>query len=595
MKLYHRISELDQERQNAVRKSKRTVVVARPGSGKTYTLVLKIAYLLGQTLQAPEAVACVTFMNDAVSEIEERLGEYGFESDPRLFVGTVHKFCYSAILLPFHEVFLKDLPLAIADESLQQELLSLSAEICEFPLQNWEINEKLLEIQRARVEPLISNRPIKVEVAQLADTYVELLRERQLIDFTDISIESCKLVINYPIVRAHIRARFPWLIIDEYQDLGAVFNQIVKVLINETDINFFVVGDPNQSIMGFTGAAPAYLREMLKREDVLAINLKVTRRCMPQIARIANKLAPEDEAMDPLSTDIEHRGVQTRYCPEGNSEQLETILSIIQQEREHGTPYGQIAVLCSNRYGIFDDLTSQLSDHKITYSSGKDNRYERTPLTRWLENLARWSLQGWGNNEPRFNRLWHQYRRFLYENNSYNTKNELALLERFFHFLWSNRSSEMLVRDWLNELGAPEGLGLYSLVEKMNDGERYLAHSFKDLESKVAPKHPLEQMTIADLALSGRSAESIYLSTLHSSKGLEFEVVLIPELEQGRLPLRRIISNEEQIAEARRLLYVGITRARRDVYLLYSGFYQTVSRVYELGPSQFLEELELLS
>jgi len=595
MKLHERINELDEERQNAVRLSNRTVVVARPGSGKTYTLVLKVAYLLGQVLQAPETVACVTFMNDAVAEIEDRLGDYGFENDPRLFVGTVHKFCYSAILLPFHEVFLKDLPLTIADEDLQQELLRLSAEICGFPLQSWEIKEMLLGIQRARSEPLLSNRPISVDLAELSDTYVELLRERQLIDFADISIESCKLVINYPIVRDYIKARYPWLIIDEYQDLGAVFNQIVKVLINETDINFFVVGDPNQSIMGFTGAAPSYLREMLDREDVLAVRLKVTRRCMPQIASMANELAPEDEAMDSWSTDADHRGVQAIYCPEGNSEQIDAIMSIIQQEHKRGTPYGQIAVLCSNRYSIFSDLTTQLSMFGISYASGKDNRYERTPLTRWLENLAKWSVGGWEKNAPSFNRLWYQYRRFLRENNLNKTKSDLSLLERFFHVLWNHRSPEMLVHDWLSELASPDELDLYRLVEKMNEGERYLARSFGELEKAVGPRHQLESMTIADLALCGRSAESIYLGTLHSSKGLEFDVVVIPELEQGRLPLWRIIGNEEEIAEARRLLYVGITRARRDVHLLYSGFYTTGSRAYERGPSQFLKELELLT
>src|SRR5690606_7320426 len=107
----------------------------------------------------------------------------------------------------------------------------------------------------------------------------------------------------------------------------------------------------------------------------------------------------------------------------------------------------------------------------------------------------------------------------------------------------------------------------------------------------------LEAMTLADFALCGRSAESVFLSTLHSSKGLEFETVIIPEMEQGILPDYRDLRGSEdeidaQIAEARRLLYVGITRARSSIYLLYSGKYERYSPrfnktlTYHNGPSQ---------
>lgn len=120
--LSQQIDDLESEEQRrVVREYSRCVVLARPGSGKTYTIVLKIAYLLGHVISVPQKVARITYMNDAVSEISERLEKLGIEDEPRLLVGTLHKFCFSAILQPFKNVFLQDLPspLVIADEEVQ--------------------------------------------------------------------------------------------------------------------------------------------------------------------------------------------------------------------------------------------------------------------------------------------------------------------------------------------------------------------------------------------------------------------------------------------------------------------------------------------
>lgn len=595
MSLYDIVQNLpDDKQRDAIQKYKRCVMIAGPGSGKTYRLVLKIAYLLGQEIKPMQQIACITYMNDAVREIENRISQFGFENDNRLFIGTVHKFCITAIILPFKSIFLRDWSdnLHIADEDIQLDILKSM-----YPSKGRrELKNLLKSIREIRIHQLFNEyHSFSKADAENSRVYLEKLRQQGYVDFDDIAIEAFRLVMTQPIVRNYLVARYPWLVIDEYQDLGRVFNALVSHLIKHTNVNFFIVGDTNQSIMGFQGANPQDLEDLAKYEDIEKVSIRITRRCLPHIIEAANKLLPEKESpIETIHTSDGNRKLNYKYCPNGIDEQIQFICKQIQYIHHKKTmEYGDIAILCRENTTV-QKIASSFTKLGIPYSGDKDGRYRRVPLTRWLEDIASWIKEGWkSGSPPRFHTIYKQYISLI--NNKYNlqrqNETELSIQAKFFHAIWNPSNLNIPVWQWLIDL--TEALSLDKLVEEVGKLDPYDAKGFWEFSELTQIGRSLENLTVADLALCGRSNKSVFLSTLHNSKGLEFDVVMIPDMEQGRLPDYRSKS-EEEIAEERRLLYVGITRAKRDIWLLSSGFYlKTWGDKSRDGHSQFLEEIGL--
>jgi len=563
-----------QNQKDSIRNYDRCVVLAGPGSGKTYRLVLKCAYLLGQEVHEPQAVMCITYMNDAVLEIQERLENYGFIDDQRIFIETVHKFCITAIILPFKDMFLSHWPyeFRLANENQRIEAIieaynrALGSSISEK-----EAKTKFSLIRAFREQKFLDQANIlQNKFALVVEEYIAALRLRGLVDFDDVAIESCSLVINKPEVRRYLVSRFPWLIIDEYQDLGQIFNKLILSLIEETNINFFIVGDSNQSILGFQGAVPQYLINLANSNKGHLIKLPISWRCMPNVIDTANLLLPENadpiKAMRPGS---EKSRVNINYCPNGFTSQLDNIVREIVSLQSDEIPLGEIAVLCRTRNTV-QSIADVFEDQKIPYSGNADGRYQRTPLTRWIENLAKWTIHGWQTGQPKYQSIYRQYKKLQ----SYLTadlnrgKTELQKESLFVNALKNSGVPETLASEWLTNI--TRQLTLDRIAEAASLTEPYIAESFFEL-AEMLSEGKLKNMTVRGLALCGRSANSVFLSTLHSSKGLEFDAVIIPELEKGRLPDFRA-KTMDALEEERRLLFVGITRAKQSVLLLYSGY-----------------------
>lgn len=606
MTLYEIVQNLPDEKQRAAIKDyERCVMIAGPGSGKTYRLVLKVAYLLGQEVTSMQKIACVTYMNDAVREIEDRLSKYGFEDENRLFVGTVHKFCITSIILPFKSIFLPDWPdyLRIADQDMQYDLLVQALEALEMyvPVNESKrrkmLRDTLQSMKANRITQLLNPRYIiREDEMKILNQYLYFLRQDGYVDFDDIAIEACRLVIEQPQVRNYIVAQYPWLVIDEYQDLGKVFNALVFHLVKHSDIKFFVVGDANQSIMGFQGAEPTYLERLAELNGVEKVPIRITRRCLPHIIDAANMLLPSSEnKIETIHPPDQDRKLNYKFCPNGLDEQIVFICNEAQRlHNNKNIPYGDIAVLCRNTYTI-TQIAKAFSQVGVPYSGKEDGRYPRVPLTRWLEDISSWMREGWQTGSPRFHNVYRQYRKLIHlqDNRTRRKETDLAIQSRFFQALWHQTDLNVPVWQWLTTL--IDILQLDKIVEDVEPLEPYNAKGFWEFSELTQPGGKLESLTVADLALCGRSDKSVFLSTLHSSKGLEFDAVIIPELEQGRLPDYRNTS-EEKVAEERRLLYVGITRAKREITLLSSGFYILPwGKKSPDGHSQFLEELGLFA
>jgi DNA helicase-2/ATP-dependent DNA helicase PcrA len=306
--LHHEFERLNLGQQAAVKEAGNTAVLAGPGSGKTATLVIKVAHLLAEIVEPPAGVACITYNNDAVREFRNRLSEFGLYSDRRLFLGTVHSFCLNCILRPYARLVFpryKD-GIGVAGPHHSELLLSkaLSQHLPEVRPEYY--TATITRFRRARFcgedTSGFDDRDLPA-----VEEYEALLAAEQFIDFEAMVGQALEMVRAHGWIRELLAARFPWMIVDEYQDLGGPLHAIVTTLIDRAGVRVFAVGDPDQTIYDFTGADPRYLQELAGRQDFRSIRLKFNYRSGRKLIDASQAaLAPEqprDYRPDPKRDD----------------------------------------------------------------------------------------------------------------------------------------------------------------------------------------------------------------------------------------------------------------------------------------------------
>ena len=207
------------------------VVLAGPGSGKTKTLVVKLARVLAEDVQAPRGVACITYSHECARELKRRLEHLNLREARNLFIGTVHGFCLRHLLMPYGR--LAGLPISFpvrVASARESSAIHKSVGDRMFGVGH---PYKLLEMGRHRRVHLDRESPgwrSEEELASLTEAYESKLRQRGLVDFDDLVIFGATLVAQYDWVLPMVKAKFPVLAVDEYQDLGVALHRIVERL-----------------------------------------------------------------------------------------------------------------------------------------------------------------------------------------------------------------------------------------------------------------------------------------------------------------------------------------------------------------------------
>ena len=587
------VENLNAEQTEAYAFDGHCAVLAGPGSGKTRVLVAKVARLLTQRAYGPRGVAFVTFNNEAVREMRNRLGELGLKPNKRLFIGTVHSFCLACVVSPFGHLFRKDLKTELVVAGLQQKGWALEKALDNLGLgghaRDWQTQfDRYRRTHPFKESEMWAEDP---ELARLVESYEYLLHSQGLLDFDDKVLIALDLIRRHEFVRSALEARFPFLVVDEYQDLGYPLHLIVRLLMKETSIEVFAVGDPDQSIYGFTGADPAYLRNLAEESTVRRVQLSMNYRSAQQIidgAQVA--LAPE-EPRDYRSSRKDVVGeLNFMECPEGLAEQSRVIATqLIPTLESKRVPSGQIAILYIDRWDQLV-LSKALDDAGIKYAGERDQRYPRTPFTRWLEDMAAWcSLFPETQNGPQLDELFDKYVEMSEDAGMPISARDLAARTSFFNAIKSLAIPHKPLFEWLEQVD-----GLLNL-ESCLSARRIHPDDLTDwstIKSRCKDGEPLAAFKLDDFARCGGRSDTVTLTTLHSSKGLEYEVVIMPGLEEGRIP-GYAAKSAGALAEARRVFYVGMTRAKDAIYLMYSGWYKDrYDRIWENGPSRFVDELQ---
>lgn len=558
-----------------------TVVIAGPGSGKTTVLTLKVMQLLAEMIYPPRGLACLTYSAEAVREFKSRLVKLGLEKRKNVFLGTVHSFCLSEIITPFAALYPQykiPLPIRIISEAEKNRL---------FNSQNYEGTPKLIDVDKERTRNIKGISRVAIEsydiALKAAISFEELLIQNGYLDFISMVKKSVELIKNESYVRKALEAKYPWIIVDEYQDLGKPLHELILTLLNLTRIKVFAVGDADQSIYDFQGAAPDYLIELSQRQDVSCIHLKNNYRSSQTIVDASEYVLKSSRGYI-ASGKLQdyHAKLEFIECSKGMDEQYERVIEQISRFHTEGIPYHEIAVLVGNNKQV-TELAQECSRQNIPAYIARQT-FRLTDLIIWIQNCAKWVSD---KCSVSFDEICSTWKSFISQKRIISEDDYFLLKRTIFQTLTASKVYKDNLSEWLCYLDKKVGI-----VSAFTASERYpdeIDNYNKLLET--ARSHDT-QLTIKFLTRLGIPENQVVLTTRHSSKGLEFDVVILPGMEKDSFP-SYYDNTPRKLAEARRLCFVSVSRARKACILIRSKNLQNqYGRWFSKEPSPFWVALQ---
>lgn len=555
------------EQSAAVYERGHCVVLAGPGSGKTKTLTTAMARCLVQDVDDPRGVACITYNNECAIELETRLSALGVTSNDRAFIGTVHSFALTQVIMPYARCIPGLLPddFRVASRAECRAVVEVAYSSVfddQFdPHDRWRFAE---EKRRRDVDRSLSGwRDTNPELADFIETYEAELRRRGLIDFDDMPLIAFRMIQQHGWIRAALRARFPILFVDEYQDLGHALHELVLLLCFAGGMRLFAVGDSDQSIYGFAGANPELLQSLAARPDVREIHLRFNYRSGAKIIRAS---------LGALGEERDYRGRDG--APEGDlffwkvKGDLDTQALAIANQILPGLlerhPAEEVAILYRAAW-LGDKIATALDTNDIPHVRTDGNALIKrsSRVARFIEGCAVWVTGGWRQAEPLYARLLSQAKALVFGGRCSDAE-EQTLSDQLIAFLRSGIGSDETTHSWLQRLDR-------ELIVPWGAIARNPQVEWEVCSEMVAKTDPAQSKDIALNIFAGRieGTGRISLSTLHSAKGREFDAVILYGMNNGAIPSQRDRKSPAALREARRLFYVGVTRPRKELAIVY--------------------------
>ncbi len=616
------------------------LIVAGPGTGKTHTLAHRIAYVAGHFAK-PEEILAITFTNKAAEEMWQRAAKLAGSAATKMTVGTFHAFCLG-LLREYHQQANLPRDFEIIGEEEQREL---AREL--WPAMSTAERENLLEkISRSKA---LGEKSAEVYAAHAI--YDAALRERGQLDFDDLLVYAIRLLESNETVKIEIYHRYLWIFVDEYQDLNPAQHRLLKLLVHAQAV-LTAIGDPNQAIYGFRGADVTYFSRF-KEDFVGAIELHLAEnyRSAPTILSASTQVidAGSESVSMPLSPTLLTPGRLTIHAAPTEKAEAEYVVHQIEKmvggtsmfsqdsgrvEKERGgeRSFGDFAVLYRlnalrpaleealarsgmpyqisgdtpllSRRGVRELATAIRCFFNMANSAGQDTALKIEPKN--LARLLQFAVSGVGEQTaPRAAAFFQKLHKleagaldeFMRHEQNLAEKQKLAVLafscelqEAGRRWL-TNGLAEALrflfnLPTWKSLLGADDALSAnFQRVQN-------LARGYEASGSRESVRAFFDALSLEGAADHfDHRAEKIALMTLHAAKGLEFPVVFIVGCEETLLPMQLpgLITEAE---EERRLFYVGMTRAKEQLYLLRAKRRPLFGRANENPPSRFLANIE---
>ncbi|MAD04049.1 MAG: hypothetical protein CMK65_10575 [Pseudoalteromonas sp.] len=572
-------------------------VIAGPGSGKTKTLVLKVAKILDEEINDYQKVACITYSRQCCRELQQKFKKIGISLNDKLYVGTVHSFCLSQIVSPLAHLVKSELPAkySVANEKQRNDSfesaksqIGEAAKYCNFAtLTNYRMS--YLE----RDESFHSN---DVLYANLVTNYERFLRSSSLVDFDDLILISRKMIKDYAWIRDILKAKFPIIVIDEYQDLGKPLHEIVLILVKH-GVKIIAVGDVDQSIYGFTGAHPELLLSLSKRSDFEKVEMKLNYRSAHNIVNLSDGFVGVNRG---VVAHNQNRVATIDYhlCPNGLEEQVEEALkkALACVDLLEGRALSDVAILYPD--AKIGDIVAQKATERGLFYSRIDNNapYRKNPMTNFIEDCASWITFDWKEQEKSvyLNDL---IKSFIGLARNFIEDIDFAVLN-FVKFLWNSKNiiHSLTAETFVSKLITEHFFVFINEPKTKDDFDEVLK-----MQSSLKGGGSLHNINIQMLGDNRGKSNKLNLITYHSSKGCEYDVVIAIGLDNGVFP--RLIykprekawyyPEDKELQEKRRLFFVALTRAKYDVHFFKSEYFYTRSGYrMDYGQSIFLDELD---
>lgn len=546
-----------------------TVVIAGPGSGKTRVLTLKAIKLLQTDIHHPSGLACISYSRETVRELKKRLREYGYRSNRNDFIGTMHGFCLIHILQPFAHLYPEynvPVPLKIASDELKVQIYN--GVIDELGVSTNKLSRLAIDRHRSLSFTGISEVEIKTDVLEVkaADLYEQRLSNSGHIDFIGMINIATRMIREQDYIKQVLEARFPWLLIDEYQDLGKALHEMVLELQALTEIRIFAVGDMNQSIYGFNGAYPDFLKELNIKDEFESIPLISNYRSNQDIIEGSLEVLsiapprPEYYAMKRVNEAADFTFI---ICEAEMQSQFEVVAQkVIPKLTDKGIKFSEIGILLASSNEAVQMATT-LKDNDIPFYIVKWN-FDNSDIVFWLQECAQWCLN---KDLQSFDDLFSFWQLQLEVHKDERRIWEVIRQRVFFHQTLLESKRKNTVIEWLEYV-----LVKLDLRKLLHGSDRYPDENDNlDALLDEASNRNLKDAPLRRFAFLGEPENEVTVTTRHSAKGLEFEVVIILGMEEGRFPYTyKVEEGSREMQEAHRLCYVCVSRAKRECILIRS-------------------------
>src|SRR5579859_2250136 len=559
--LEQRYRELNREQRLAVDSQQNTLVKAGPGSGKTRIITVKAGLLNIQEV----GVTCLSFNRAAAKQISEELQKMHIYESGTLFVGTVHSFCLEHVLHKY---------LHILDYDRLKHDFGIASVIQAKRIET-SISEKYgglrgyNNIAALRRAVIVGNVSHELHNMNILHAYDSEMNTQGVIDFEMIVEHAVAILRDYEFVRKAIEYQFRWFLIDEYQDLGGGLHSLVLSLLDRS-IKFLVVGDRNQLIYDFSGANEVYFTE-LEAKGFLVVPTVKCYRFGSRVIEKSNRILGKDLIYEP-STEVRDTGDIVLISKPDNL-QLHAnyaVLDLLPDLSQQVEDLSQIAILFRRRKKSEWDIVDCLIDSFAKPEAQKsclEAHLERSddllesPIIDWLCKCAAWALP---NADPptlnNFPNLIHFYRELLRDaGNVPVTSNDMEIETGFQNILLNYDPQAMAVKEWIQGVGTELRLG-----ELLRHAEKRKGDLF-DLRVLFSSSKPTLERKMSEIALDA-GVGKVVVTTMHKSKGREFDYVILPAIDDGMWDLK---GSDQKKDSVRRLLYVACTRAKKITYVLH--------------------------
>lgn len=609
------------------------LILAGAGSGKTKTLTHRIAYALQSQLARPEQILAVTFTNKAAKEMRGRVAKLLSCTDNRQFMpfmGTFHGVCVRLLRQDGDHI---GVPSDFTIFDTQDSLSAINSS-----LKSHKIDPK--RFSPRAVSSIISNNknelltaeqfgpmaytPLQKTASIIWPTYQSMLTQAKALDFDDLLVQAVRLMATQKVIRSKWQTQFKLIMIDEYQDTNTAQYRLIKLLTNPQQ-NLCVVGDDWQSIYSWRGAD---YRNILNFEKdypkAVVIKLEQNYRSSESILNSAHQIIAKNShrSEKKLWTDAKG-GEPVHALPVSDEvEEAEFIIRTVQNNVKLKRKYSSHAVLYRTN-AQSRSIEEQCIRYGVPYRVVGGVRFYDRKEVKDIISYARFVFQP--DDSASFERIVNvptrgigvtSLQRFMAwrQNNHMTLSQALTNVEKCDKL--TTRAQSALIKFWSDiqviQSGLKTGTRTSNLIETIikrtgyqdfiNDGSiqgEARVENVKELIS-VAREYDevdlsifLEEVAlISDIDSYDESADAITLMTLHAAKGLEFDSVFIVGMEEGLFPHSRALFEPDEMEEERRLCYVGMTRAKSHLYLIYASRRLLYGTVAHNPPSRFISDID---